>query len=154
MEMRKLFTGALILACLGVCGALLAGEKKMAGKMKEAKLWAAGDLKWVDDPEMAGVSTAVLWGDPKTGPYGALEKWAAGTSAALHWHTADIKAVMISGTFLLTLEGQPGKEMPSGSYVFIPGGTRHTTVCKAGADCVFFAEQPGAGDTKMVEMAK
>ncbi len=148
--MRKLSVVATVLACLGICGALLAGEKKI-GKMKEAKMLVPGDLKWETSPDNASMSSALLWGDPKTGPYAAFNKWAAGTSVGLHTHTADVKAVMVSGTFLIATEGQPEKEISAGSYVFLPGGTRHTTVCKAGADCVYFAEQPGPGDTVLIE---
>lgn len=153
--MKKITVAALFLGCLGVCGVVLAGgEKKMAGKMKEVKLWAAGDLKWESDPEMAGMQMARLWGDPKKGAYGALNRWAGGSTVDWHTHTHDNKGVVLSGTLLLTLEGQPEKELAAGSYVFMPGGMKHRTACKEGADCVFFAEQPGAGDTKMVEMAK
>jgi quercetin dioxygenase-like cupin family protein len=117
-----------------------------AGGDKKAVVWPAGEIKWVENPAMKGAWIAPLWGDPSKGAYGALKKVTAGTEFGWHTHTADQKVVAVSGVFDFQLEGQDPKELVAGSWVFLPGGTKHKTACKAGADCVFFEEQPGKSD--------
>lgn len=125
---------------------LIAALTLSAGGGGKATVWPAGDVKWTENPAMKGAWIAPLWGDPSKGAYGALKKVAAGTEFGWHTHTADQKVVAVSGTFDFQLEGQDAKELVAGSYVFLPGGTKHKTACKAGADCVFFEEQPGKAD--------
>lgn len=112
----------------------------------KATVWPAGDVKWMESPAMKGLWIAPLWGDPSKGAYGALKKVPAGTDLGWHTHTSDQKVVAVSGTIHFTLEGGSPVELTSGSYVFLPGGTKHHSACKAGVDCVFFEEQPGKSD--------
>ncbi len=114
------------------------------GGDKEAKVWAAEEIKWTE--VMPGMSIAPLWGDPSKGAYGALKKVAGGTELGWHTHTNAQKVVAVSGTIEFTLEGGAKKELTAGSYVYLPAKMKHHTVCKAGADCVFFEEQPGKTD--------
>jgi quercetin dioxygenase-like cupin family protein len=148
--MRRTESVFAFLVALGVtlfAGAALAEEAKpMTAAAKAPQLWAASDIKWVPDEKEEGAWQAVLWGDPKKSAYGALGKWSAGKSVPLHSHTRDIRGVMIAGTFVIGVEGMAKKELPSGSYLSLPGGVQHTTECKAGADCVFFSEQDGPFD--------
>ena len=65
----------------------------------------------------------------------------------LHHHTSENKGVIVSGTLVVTPEGGSARELGPGSYVALPGGMKHTTACKAGADCVIFGMQPGPTDT-------
>jgi hypothetical protein len=53
-----------------------------------------------------------------------LVKFAAGTDNGLHTHTYDIKAVVISGTFLYGSGGAAPKNLGPGSYLLIPGGMK------------------------------
>lgn len=150
--MRKLSVVATVLACLGICGVLLAGEKKMAGKMKEAKLAVPAEMQWNPAPDNPAISIAVLWGDPAKGAYGAVHRWAGGTKLDLHSHSREVKAVIVSGTLRITLEGGEPKDLVAGSYLYEPGGVKHVSECVAGADCVFFVEQPGPFDSKVAAM--
>lgn len=124
-----------------------------AGGGKAPVVWQAGDIKWMESPTMKGAWIAPLWGDPGKGAYGALKKVAAGSDFGWHTHTFDQKVVGVSGVFDFQLEGQPMKELASGAYVFVPGGTKHLSKCRAGADCVYFEEQPGKSDYKPATMA-
>ena len=151
--MRKLSVAAAVLAFLGICGALLAGEKKVSGKTKEAKLTLPAEMQWNPAPDNPGISVAVLWGDPGKGPYGAVHRWAGGTKLDLHSHSNEVKAVIVSGTLRITLEGGEPKDLVAGSYLYEPPGVRHVSECVAGADCVFFVEQPGPFDSKAAAMA-
>lgn len=111
-----------------------------------AVFMAPADVNWVADPEGSGIKMALLWGDPKKGAYGGFLKFPAGWQAPLHHHTYENKGVVLAGTLVVTPEGGTPKEMGPNSYLVVPGGLKHTTACKAGADCVIFGEQPGADD--------
>ena len=130
----------LVLAALFLCVAI--GVAK-GGK---AVVWPAGDVKWTASPTVKGASMAPLWGDPNKGAYGALKKVASGTDLGWHTHSSEQRVVAILGTFDFTVEGQESKELTSGSYVFVPGGVKHRAICKEGADCSWFEEQPGKMD--------
>ena len=120
--------------------------KKAAGP--RAVMRAASELKWVDVPDAKGVRQAVAWGNAQKGAHGSFAKFAAGTELPLHTHTAGSRSVVISGTMLEGLEGQKPKELPPGSYFFIPGEMKHTTACKAGAECVIYSDWTAAFDMK------
>jgi quercetin dioxygenase-like cupin family protein len=131
---------------LVLIGLIAALTLTAGGGSKAPVVWPAGDIQWTANPAMAGMSIAPLWGDPNKGAYGALKKVAGGTDFGWHTHSNDQKVVSVSGTIELTLEGGSPKELTAGSYVSLPGGTKHLTSCKAGADCVFFEQQPGKSD--------
>ena len=116
---------------------------------KATVLKSAADLKWTDVPDVSGAQQAVLWGNPQKGPSGFLVKFKAGTEVGLHSHTADMRSIVISGIIVITLEGQGPKELGPGSYAFEPGGSKHTTACKAGADCMFSVQATGVFDMVM-----
>ena len=130
---------------LVLIGLIVAFTMSAAGGGK-ATVWPAGDIKWTENAAMKGMWIAPLWGDPSKGAYGALKKVAAGMDFGWHTHTADQKVVAISGAFDFQVEGQEAKVLVPGSYVFLPGGTKHHSACKAGSDCVYFEEQPGKSD--------
>lgn len=134
----------------------LAAEPAKAPAKGKAKaspvIWPAGDLKWVDSPNAPpGVKQVVLWGDPTKGRFGALQKFPAGFSSPLHWHSATLKMVVISGTVIHGPEGKPEVQLPPGSYLTDPPGYKHTTKCDAASECTFFLEGDGPFDIKMVE---
>ena len=127
-------------------------QKKMK---KEPVMWAAEDIKWVEMKDgPPGVMVATLWGDMTKGAYGAFVKFSpANTKNPLHTHSSDIKAVVLSGTFTSGPEGGPEKTYGAGSYLFVPGGWKHTSGA-GDAGCTFFMEQSGKFDMKPVEMKK
>lgn len=139
----KRFTRVIPLVLVGLAVAL---TLTAGGGDKEAKVWAASDIQWTENPAVPGFSIAPLWGDPNKGAYGALKKVAGGTALGWHTHTNAQKVVAISGTIEFTLDGGEMKELTAGSYVYLPAKAKHHTVCKAGADCIFFEEQPGKTD--------
>ena len=113
-----------------------------------AILRAASEIKWVDVPDAKGVQQAVVWGNAQKGAHGSFAKFAAGTEVPLHTHTAGGRSVVISGTVLEGLEGQKPKELGPGSYFFVPGDMKHTTGCKAGAECIIYTGWLGAFDLR------
>jgi quercetin dioxygenase-like cupin family protein len=154
---------------VGLCFAAVAAGQEAKGAKKEEKapakaaaakapakkaaptghLMAAGDLKWKDGGK--GVSQSVLWGDPNTGAYGAIDKFAAGTDMGIHTHSSEARAVVISGTAVMTLRGGAAKELGPGSYIHTLGKEVHSTKCKEGADCVLFIMQSAKFDMTPVK---
>ena len=144
---RSIVTGSRIAAALALA-LTVTPRVASAQSGKPPVLMPAGDLKWVDNPAVKGAKIAVLWGDPKTGAYGAFKKVPAGFKFGLHSHTADQQVVMISGTISVMTDGGPAQPFVTGSYMFMPGGKIHSADCNAGADCMYFEQQPGANDMK------
>jgi len=135
---------------LAAAAALSAAQVEKAAKpaaAKRAVLRTPSEMKWVDIPDAKGAKQAVAWGNPQKGPHGSFAKFEGGTEISLHTHTAGGRSVVISGTMVEGLEGQP-KELGPGSYFFIPGDVKHTTACKAGAECVIYTDWSGAFDLK------
>ena len=110
------------------------------------------EIKWVQ--VRPGQETSVLWGDPRTGPYGRFNKFAGGFDDRPHYHTRDLRSVVISGVLIVQVLGGERRELESASYSFLPGRTPHTHSCKTGADCVLFVQQDGPNDTVPVEAAR
>ena len=109
----------------------------------------APDLKWIElDPVGApGVKIAALWGSHADGAFGAFFRLPAGFATPLHTHTANMKLVIVSGTYLQAAEGQPEFRLGPGSYLMQPGGNyRHITRCDEASECLFFVESEGAFD--------
>ena len=110
---------------------------------------SAADLKWLDlDPTGApGAKIADLWGDHRSGPFGAFFLLPAGFSAPLHAHTHDMKLIIVSGTYIQGPKGKAEFRLGPGSYLMQPGGQYwHTTSCDSASACVFFVESDGAFD--------
>jgi anti-sigma factor ChrR (cupin superfamily) len=150
--MRRIVGGAMaLLSGLVVTGMLLAEEVESTDQPSAVSPTAlpAEDLKWIElDPAGApGVKVASLWGDHRTGPFGAIFRLPPGFSAALHTHTHDMKLIIVSGTYIQGPEGKPEFRLGPGSYLMQPGGGyRHTTRCDQASECVFFVESGGAFD--------
>ena len=124
-------------------------SQKITGKT----LMAVDELKWVPMPGLAGAQEAMLFGDPTKEAHRIFYKWAPGTKAPTHTHTAGDRGVVISGTLSLAVEGAPPKKLPAGSYFSMAGGTKHVTAVEGDAPCVFYVEREGPFDAVMVEEA-
>lgn len=142
---------ALGVICLA--SAALADEpaaKPMAKKAKEAVVMTPADIKWAEVPNMKGIQVAPAWGDAMKGAHGRFIKFAAGTDNPLHWHTNTLHTVVLAGTFYEGADAASTKDMPTGSYSDTPGGWKHVSGCRAGADCIIFEESSGKFDFKPV----
>ena len=144
--MKQTFT-ILILALFGF---IIAGSVELTAQTKNKKNIVsipAGDIKW---EEMKGGPPGIMYsnvsGDMTKGRYAAFVKLPAGSNHPLHIHTNDVKLVVISGTFWQALEGGPQVKLGPGSYLFVPGGLRHTSGVTSDADCVLFQESSGKFD--------
>lgn len=151
--MKKLSSSlALVLIGLMIFGAgSAAAQKKMK---KEPVMWAAQDIKWEEMKDgPPGVMVASLWGDMTKGAYGVLVKFPPNHKNPLHTHTSDIRAIVVSGTFVAGPEGGPEKSYGPGSYIFHPGRWKHTSGA-GDAGCTLFMEQSGKFDMTPIESMK
>jgi quercetin dioxygenase-like cupin family protein len=151
-------TARLAVAALGafVGGTAVAAPQAAAPRKpapaRQVKVMAPATLKWTPDPE-SGVPFVVLSGNPKTGPHEAFSSFPAGSGAPLHWHTFSNTYIGVSGTLVIQAEGQEARELTAGAWMLLPGRLNHTTWCKAGTDCVFYARQPGKDDSHLATPA-
>ena len=106
-------------------------------------LLAPGDISWKPTTR-PGVTRAALWGDRTVAPYGEFDRYEGGFHLPWHFHTNDLRGLIISGIWVLELRGQTAKELPTGSYFSVPGKTPHMDTCKAGSVCVLYltGDQP------------
>lgn len=158
----KAFTRFLlgVVVCAAVSGPLVAAEAKDAKPAAKAKpaasltLVTPDQLKWEPNPGAPEVKMATVWGDAKKGAHGAFHKFPAGFTAPLHTHSADLRAVVISGTMIEA--GEDGKEtkLPPGSFFAQPHTVKHVTKCDTGSECVIYATANKAFDFHPVETPK
>ncbi len=137
-------------AALGALAALVMSTPAHAADKAAATLWAAEDLKWTALPD-SPVKMSVVWGDPATGPFGAFLKFPAGFAAPLHHHTADHHVIVVSGTAVMTPEGEAAKRLGPGSTFSFTGAKKHTTACDAASECVLFVDDSGKWDLIMAD---
>jgi quercetin dioxygenase-like cupin family protein len=127
---------------------IAAARASRANRARSADRSTTSEMKWVDTPEAKGAQQAVVLGNPQKGAHSSFAKFAGGTELPMHTHTAGSGSIVIAGTMLEGLEGQQPKELGPGSYFYIPGELKHTTACKAGADCIIYTDWQGAFDMK------
>ncbi len=161
---------ALILAASLLASAAFADEaaKPEAAKPEAAKPEAAkpakkakagmdvnfADLKWAELKDTGGIQMAPVMGDMSKGAFTAMIKFPAGMMQAQHTHSPDMRVVVISGTLMAGADTASAKEFGPGSFRFVPGGYKHITGCKAGADCVVYVQGTAKFDHVPVEEMK
>jgi anti-sigma factor ChrR (cupin superfamily) len=142
--------GLLRIGLVSVAFVVVAAVAYSAGEAAKPVTFTPDQLKWAPAPGIQGVMTAVVWGDPATGPHAAFDKFTAGFDTPLHTHSSNNRIVVLAGT--MAMAGKDGKEMqfPAGSFYTQPNTYEHTTKCLAGADCMVFLEADAAWDLKPV----
>ena len=147
MKKLLLLFGLVLVGLIFVGSTNASAQKKMK---KQSVLWAADDIKWEAlQGGPPGVMSATLWGDQTKGAYGGLTKFPAGFKAPLHFHTNDMKVVVIKGAYTYK-----GKKYGPGSYLFVPGKDKHESGGVDDSESIFFIEQPGTFDIVPVEEKK
>jgi quercetin dioxygenase-like cupin family protein len=147
---------ALVFACCMVAFVLLATNSSFAQKkMAEATVWPAANMKWMEmKGGPPGATYADLWGHIDRGAYGSLVKLPAGIKNPLHSHTNDVKLVVLSGTFYYAPEGGQEQNLGPGSYLFVPGGLKHTSGVGGTGPCEIFQTSSGKFDFVPAEKPK
>jgi hypothetical protein len=117
------------------------------GKESETPLMMSfTQLNWINLSEVKGMQYAVLSGDPKTGEYTQMRKVPAGTNNALHFHSNELKNIIISGTWYTGVDSASAKDFGPGSIIIMPANWEHVSGCRPGSDCVFYQEGKGKFD--------
>ncbi len=88
-------------------------------------------------------------GDPHSGPSVTLSKLAAGCKVPLHFHSVNAQVLFVSGTFQLTMKGQPAQVLHQGSYAYVPAKHQHEESCLDG--CTYYVIREGAADVHYVD---
>lgn len=88
-------------------------------------------------------------GDPKTGPSVTLSRLAAGCKVPSHTHSANAQVLFVSGTFQLTMRGQPAQILSEGAYAYVPTKHQHEESCLDG--CTYYVIREDAADVHYVD---
>ena len=131
-------------------GLMILGVTGASAKKKGAVVWPSENIKW---SEMKGGPPggmyANLWGNMQKGAFGALVKLPAGMNNPLHTHSADLKLVIMSGSFWYQPEGGEKQVLGPGSYLMVPGGLRHSS--GTDSECTAFQTGNKKFDMKAVK---
>ena len=109
------------------------GQKKAeASKAEGMKSIVPADVTWMDAPASlpTGAKLAVLEGDlSKPGPFTMRIMTPDGYRIPPHSHANIEHVTVVSGTFYLGMgdkfDESAGRELPAGSFAFMPAGMRH-----------------------------
>jgi anti-sigma factor ChrR (cupin superfamily) len=145
--MTKIF---LALGLIFLASAAHAAEGAKPKKGKGPVMITPADLKWADNPRMKGIQFAPLWGNANKGAHWRFIKFAAGTDNPLHTHTNTLRTAVVTGTFYTGADAASAKDLVAGSYGETPGGWKHVSGCRAGADCIILEASNAKFDFKPV----
>jgi quercetin dioxygenase-like cupin family protein len=161
--MRKIAIGVLALLLLG--GAFAAAQQKgKAVTISVPPLPPSTEDLLVVDPQSAawfagekaglpkGAQLALIGQDPVSTGLTMYLKAPTGWRMPAHWHTHTEYAALLAGKATLTIDGKPHALAP-GSYVVLPGKTRHELVCDAG-ECLVLQRRSGPLDINWVAAPK
>ncbi|WP_206185409.1 DUF4437 domain-containing protein [Sphingosinicella sp. CPCC 101087] len=133
--------GLRLALCLSV--ALIASPAPGAGQAAPAQIEnayvPAEQIPFADEAPGQPQQLGPLWGNRAEGPAGTLLKVPGGFRAPIHAHTADYRAVVISGTWTHwvpeTGEGM-GLELRPGAYWTQKADQPHGDACMSESECV------------------
>src|SRR5215831_11263562 len=89
-----------LLLSVAICNKAVAQSRTPTGTESQsvAQIIPSDAVKWVS--ARPGQDVSVLWGDPRTGAYGRFNRFAAGFEDRPHYHTRDLRVVIVSGTMI------------------------------------------------------
>src|ERR1035438_4004631 len=135
---------ALMLAAMSM--GIAEAQKTSTAKKKSVIYVAADKSEFKESPAAAGVSVAVLWGDPDKGPHATFTKFAPGYDAGMHTHTSDLWIVGVKGAYLYKDEAGE-KRVGPGDFLRVPGGHKHWSGGDKTEGAIFYEEGSGKFDT-------
>jgi len=122
--MKKSLTVSAVAALLVVASLTAARAQKESSKDHVTYVSASKATFKENQRAGGGVSTAVLYGDPDKGPHATLTKFKPGYDAGMHYHTNDVRIVVIKGAYLYKDEDGE-KRVGPGDFLMVPGGHKH-----------------------------
>lgn len=94
-------------------------------------------LEWQPVPLVAGMAFARVSGSAD-GAQARFVRIPANARLPLHKHTATVRVVVVSGTYVYRLQGEPERRYEAGSFIVTPGGLPHVAGCAEA--CLYFEE--------------
>jgi quercetin dioxygenase-like cupin family protein len=145
MKKSLMVSGMAVLLVTAVSVGVVRAQKEASTK-KKAVIYVAGDkAKFTESPAGAGVSQAILWGDPDKGPHATFTKFAPGYDAGLHTHTNDVWITVVKGAYLYK-DDEGEKRVGPGDFLRVPGGHKHWSGGDKTEGAVFYEEGSGKFD--------
>jgi quercetin dioxygenase-like cupin family protein len=144
-EMKKslIVSGVAALIIVTASVGVAQAQKASSTKKKSVIYVAADKAKFKESP--AGVSMAVLWGNPDKGPHATFTKFTPGYDAGMHTHTSDLWIVVIKGAYLYK-DDAGDKRVGPGDFLRVPGGHKHWSGGDKTEGALFYEEGSGKFD--------
>lgn len=143
--MKKLVVSGVAALIVVVASVGVAWAQKESSKGKKPVIYVPAEQATFKQSPTAGVSMAVLWGDPDKGAHGTLTKFEPGYDAGMHTHTSDVWLVVIKGAYLYKDEAGE-KRVGPGDFIRIPGGHKHWSGGDKAEGALFYQEGSGKFD--------
>ena len=102
-----------------------------------------------DDHSNRDIMVSDAYGKVASGPHATITKFPKGFKSALHTHTGDYYAIVISGVMANYRPGSEIKHLSAGSYWFQKGGEPHITECFS-ENCTVVLVQDVAFDAQIL----
>jgi quercetin dioxygenase-like cupin family protein len=145
MKKSWIVSGVAVLV-LGAMSMGIAQEHKAASAKKTVTFVAADKAKFTESSgAAAGVSQAILWGDPEKGPHATFTKFTPGYDAGMHTHTSDVWIVGVKGAYLYK-DDAGEKRVGPGDFLRVPGGHKHWSGGDKTEGALFYEEGSGKFD--------
>ena len=122
-----------------------AQAKKSSSMKKKSVIYVAADKANFKESPAAGVSMAVLWGNPDMGPHATFTKFTPGYDAGMHTHTNDVWIAVIKGAYLYK-DDAGEKRVGPGDFLRVPGGHKHWSGGDKTEGALFYEEGSGKFD--------
>jgi hypothetical protein len=132
---------AAAVAAIAAAATANTGEADAAGQALVISTPSLMDWK----PGTNGSEQALLWGD-RDHANGTISRYPARFELRPHFHTHDMRGVIVSGTWVMGIVGGTTAMLPAGSYFFLPGKTAHTDRCAGPEPCVMLLGQDESRD--------
>jgi quercetin dioxygenase-like cupin family protein len=144
--MKKLVVSGVATLIIVAASVGAAQAQKESSKSKKDVIYVAADkATFSQSPTAAGVSMAVLWGDPNKGPHGTFTKFEPGYDAGMHTHTSDVWIAVIKGAYLYK-DDEGEKRVGPGDFLRVPGGHKHWSGGDKSEGALFYEEGSGKFD--------
>jgi quercetin dioxygenase-like cupin family protein len=108
-------------------------------------------LEWQPVPVLAGMTFARV-GGTADGPQARFVRIPANGMLPLHRHTATVRVVVVSGTYVYGTQGEPARRFGPGSFIVTPGDVPHVAGCAEA--CLYYEEVEGRPDFIPVPAAR
>ena len=145
MKKSLIVLGVAALIISGASMGLAQAQKASSTKKKKSVIYVAADKAKFKESPSAGVSMAVLWGDPDKGPHGTFTKFTPGYDAGMHTHTNDVWIVVIKGAYLYK-DDAGEKRVGPGDFLRVPGAHKHWSGGDKTEGALFYEEGSGKFD--------